>query len=388
MLLRPRLRPGVAAGGARRPAGAPARLAGAAPRAAAAAAQQQQQGAVAKACAGLSWGSACAQGPRPTMEDELRVEVDAKAGFTYAAVFDGHGGTASAEWLVEHLYDDVLRCVDARLLAPDPDAAPVPGRPGVVRSRRAEQLLGKVFQQADDELLAYLLEKKGRVTGASGATGTVALVHPQRAVFASLGDSLAVLCRNGVAVTLTSQHRVYGLGDHVLEEVERVEAAGGWIVDGRVCNVLAVSRAFGDPEFKGEGLAVLLAEGAEKGSWPRDFAAKHTFTADPVIPVPDVAVLDLDGLTDEFLVIATDGLWDCMPPPDAVRFARQQFRGGKDAQEVAAALVDIALRRYTTDNVAVVVADLKGGRDAWTAKPARGERKGLLSSLFSSSKKQ
>ena len=33
------------------------------------------------------------------------------------------------------------------------------------------------------------------MTGASGATTTVALVHPQRGVFASLGDSLAVLCR-------------------------------------------------------------------------------------------------------------------------------------------------------------------------------------------------
>ncbi len=49
---------------------------------------------------------------------------------------------------------------------------------------------------------------------------------------------------------LTAQHRVYGFGDHVLEEIERVESAGGWIVDGRVCNILAVSRAFGDPEFK------------------------------------------------------------------------------------------------------------------------------------------
>jgi hypothetical protein len=44
-------------------------------------------------------------------------------------------------------------------------------------------------------LLCSPAETKGRVTGASGATTTVGLVHPQRGVFASLGDSLAVLCR-------------------------------------------------------------------------------------------------------------------------------------------------------------------------------------------------
>jgi hypothetical protein len=61
---------------------------------------------------------------------------------------------------------------------------------------------------------------------------------------------LCCFYRNGQPLILTAQHRVYGFGDHVLEEIERVEAAGGWIVDGRVCNILAVSRAFGDPEFK------------------------------------------------------------------------------------------------------------------------------------------
>jgi protein phosphatase 1A len=93
-------------------------------------------------------------------------------------------------------------------------------------------------------------ELKGRVTGASGATGTVALVQPARAVLASLGDSLAVLCRSGTPLQLTTQHRVYGPGPDAAAEIDRVEAAGGWVVDGRVCNVLAVSRAFGDPEFK------------------------------------------------------------------------------------------------------------------------------------------
>jgi hypothetical protein len=36
----------------------------------------------------------------------------------------------------------------------------------------------------------------------------------------------------------------------VAVEVNRVKSTGGWVYDGRVCNILAVSRAFGDWEFK------------------------------------------------------------------------------------------------------------------------------------------
>lgn len=78
----------------------------------------------------------------------------------------------------------------------------------------------------------------------------------------------------------------------------------------------------------------------------------------------------------------------CMPCAHSARAAgsatqcRQQFKNGKSAQAVAELLVDIALKRYTTDNVAVVVADLRG-KDAWTAKPAKPARKGgLLTQLF------
>jgi len=47
----------------------------------------------------------------------------------------------------------------------------------------------------------------------------------------------------------------------VSSESHRVKEAGGWIDDGRVCDILAVSRAFGDREFKGEGLPVMLRKG-------------------------------------------------------------------------------------------------------------------------------
>ena len=49
-------------------------------------------------------------------------------------------------------------------------------------------------------------------------------------------------------------------GPAVLSEIERVKAAGGWVDDGRVCGLLAVSRAFGDWELKGEGLQSFLEE--------------------------------------------------------------------------------------------------------------------------------
>lgn len=51
--------------------------------------------------------------------------------------------------------------------------------------------------------------------------------------------------------------------------------AGGWVDDGRVCGILAVSRAFGDPEFKGSGLQQLLQRGVQEGLWTQDFACKR-----------------------------------------------------------------------------------------------------------------
>lgn len=74
-----------------------------------------------------------------------------------AAVFDGHGGSTSAEWLRDHLHDDVLQHIDGRLLQPDLNAEPIPGRPGVTKSTRAEQFMTSVFEQADSELIDYLI---------------------------------------------------------------------------------------------------------------------------------------------------------------------------------------------------------------------------------------
>jgi len=48
----------------------------------------------------------------------------------------------------------------------------------------------------------------------------------------------------------THAHTHTRTAKEIAPEVERVKASGGWVYDGRVCNILAVSRAFGDWEFK------------------------------------------------------------------------------------------------------------------------------------------
>ena len=57
--------------------------------------------------------------------------------------------------------------------------------------------------------------------------------------------------------------RLTGKSDTEQAEIQRVKAAGGWVEDERVCDILAVSRAFGDADFKAPGVQRLAKKGVE-----------------------------------------------------------------------------------------------------------------------------
>ncbi|PNW84026.1 hypothetical protein CHLRE_04g218150v5 [Chlamydomonas reinhardtii] len=339
----------------------------------------------------LDVGYSSAQGARDTMEDEVQVHYNTVGHYLYAAVFDGHGGDMAAQWLSKELHGQVENCLCGRTVhgsklpgsssaaagnngngaASTASAGSMSGTTGSGKGISSSDIsapqLIESFHLADKALLKYLSDSGGEVAAGAGATATVVVIKDDKLVVANVGDSQAVLSRRGNAVILAHYHRVYGSGADVSAEIERVKSVGGWIDDGRVCGVLAVSRAFGDWEFKGEGLPRLLETGIERGYWDSSFAAQQAFSADPVVATPDVTETLLSE-EDEFLIVASDGLWDVLPPREAVQWARKEFKAKKDAAEVAASLTGLALKRYSTDNVAVVVVDLQGA-DFWSCKP-------------------
>lgn len=65
------------------------------------------------------------------------------------------------------------------------------------------------------------------------------------ALMANVGDCRAVISDNGVALQITEDHK-----PQLPQEKERIEAAGGWVHKNRVNGLLAVSRSFGDINYK------------------------------------------------------------------------------------------------------------------------------------------
>lgn len=323
----------------------------------------------------LRYGISMEQGLRETMEDATQVVPHGRHGFFFATVFDGHGGYAAAEYLQRNLYRIYTRVLDQRGV--DEGLEMSQDMPGLACPLSLTPVLTDSFRHADDDLLQWMHANVPDEERTSGCTATTCLVRKDLVVVANVGDSRAVLSRGGRAVDLSTEHRVWGKTPNVLAEINRIESVGGWVDDGRVCGVLAVSRAFGDMEFKGEeGLQMLLAKGLDFGLWDQKFADSKRFTGNPVTAQPDVTELALhDG--DEFVLVASDGLWDVMDSQEVVKLARRELQRGSSPDEVAAKLTALAVKRGSQDNVAVVVIDL--GKVDWTKKASGG---GLFGSLF------
>ena len=261
--------------------------------------------------AGIRWGSIKLQGPREEMEDDVVVRSDGIDGvFSFAAVFDGHAGFSSVKFLRDELYKECIAALQGGSLLSGKDFKGV------------KKALQGAFESADAKLIKWL-EMTGEEVE-SGATATVVLIGNDMLIISHVGDSCAVLSRSGKAEVLTNSHRPYGSNKVSLQEIRRIREAGGWINNGRICGDISVSRAFGDMRFKTKKNE-MLEKGVEEGRWTQKFISRVQFNGDLVIASPDIFQVAI-GSDAEFIMLASDGLWDYMKSSDAVNFVRDQLR--------------------------------------------------------------
>lgn len=180
---------------------------------------------------------------------------------------------------------------------------------------------------------------------AVGSTAIVAVLAPNKIIVSNCGDSRAVLCRNGVAIPLSVDHK-----PDRPDELNRIQEAGGRVIfwDGpRVLGVLAMSRAIGDNYLKPY-----------------------------VISEPEVTITERTA-GDECLILASDGLWDvvsnetacgvarmCLqsrlpPSPESTPMTAAGESSDRACSDASILLTKLALARHSTDNVSVVVVDLR-----------------------------
>ncbi|XP_028760060.1 probable protein phosphatase 2C 13 [Neltuma alba] len=261
-------------------------------------------------------------GRRRYMEDE-HIQIDDLASHlglvfkspipcAFYAVFDGHGGPDAADFVKRNAMR--LFFEDANLLLSYDG--------NTLFLKKLEDSHRKAFLLAD-----LALANEATVRNSCGTTALTALILGSHLLVANAGDCRAVLCRKGVAVDLSQDHRA-----SYLPEKRRVEELGGSIDDdGYLNGDLSVTRALGD-----WGLKLPLG------------------STSPLIADPDVLQVSLTE-DDEFLIIGCDGIWDVMSSQYAVSFVRRGLRRHDDPQQCARDLVKEALHLRTSDNLTVIV---------------------------------
>ncbi|MED6206124.1 hypothetical protein PIB30_023988 [Stylosanthes scabra] len=255
-------------------------------------------------------------GGRPYMEDTHICIGDLAKRFGYNnnllseeavsfyGVFDGHGGKSAAQFVRDHLPRVIVEDADFPL--------------------ELEKVVTKSFLDTDAELKTYSLES----SLSSGTTALTAIIFGRSLLVANAGDCRAVLSRHGAAIEMSKDHRPY-----CIKERKRIESLGGFIDDGYLNGQLGVTRALGDWHLEG---------------------MKETSGGGPLSAEPELKLMTLTK-EDEFLIIASDGIWDVFRSQNAVDFARRRLQEHNDVKQCCKQIVEEAIKRGATDNLTVVM---------------------------------
>eukprot|EP01105_Mastigella_eilhardi_P019401 TRINITY_DN4559_c0_g1_i2.p1 TRINITY_DN4559_c0_g1~~TRINITY_DN4559_c0_g1_i2.p1 ORF type:complete len:619 (-),score=180.29 TRINITY_DN4559_c0_g1_i2:120-1976(-) len=236
------------------------------------------------------WSEMC--GRRPEMQDAVCVMCDFQGVTThhFAAVFDGHSGNNVARFSSHRMGE----LVATKLNTMNP------------------------IDTLESSFATIQKEIEGKAW-ADGSTGVVALLVEHTLYVANIGDSRAMLVRGGRALQISYDHK-----PDTVREKQRIRAGGGHVINSRTNGELALSRALGDCALR-----------------------------PAVAGVPEIHCRHMEP-TDEFVVLACDGVWDVLSCQQVADIVTEK----SDPARAASAVRDAAFNLTSGDNISVVVMAL------------------------------
>ena len=227
---------------------------------------------------------------------------------SFVSVFDGHGGGKCSLYLSENLHLKII------------------ANSNFESFMNAQSVLLDAFKSCEDEW-NEIAEKNSEF---SGSCAIASLICGNDVVIGHAGDCRAVARMGKKTFQLTKDHRPSDPA-----EKARIYAAGGFIKNGRVMGALAPSRGFGDLDVK-----------------------RKAPSPDVIVSEPDITTLRMDPSTKgnpSFIVFATDGIWDCMPPERACDVVAKSLAKYNDEEAAATKLCQVAAELNSDDCSAIVV---------------------------------
>ncbi|CAO2822138.1 unnamed protein product [Amaranthus hypochondriacus] len=258
------------------------------------------------------------------IEDHSQVEIGRNA--TFVGVYDGHGGPEAARFISDHLFLHLIK------LAQD-------------RRTMSEDVIRNALSATEDGFLT-LVSRTFKIKPKIAAIGScclVGLIWRGTLYVANLGDSRAVigsLSRSNkiVAEQLTKEHNA--CREEIREELRSTHPddstillmrQGVW----RIKGIIQVSRSIGDAYLKSPELAM-------DHSFPR-FHFNEPIRRPVLTAEPSVCTRLLKP-TDQFLIFASDGLWEHFTNEEAVELVHNSPRMGIAKRLVQKALKKVARR--------------------------------------------
>jgi serine/threonine protein phosphatase PrpC len=242
-------------------------------------------------------------GLRNSMEDvHVICEIPEKLFFS-AEIYDGHGGKGAAQIAAEMLTPCFLNLWEREIEKP------------LQKCRGETELLRQAYIEID-EYISDIGEK-------SGTTAATFYIFDKRFIISNVGDTRVIIGTHAGVDLLTVDHK-----PSLPEERSRIEKLGGFILDlgiPRVQGILAVSRALGDASLK------------------------------PFVSSEPRIIEGYLKRENDFVVLACDGVWDVLTPKEVINIVRSADNLREGAMEIK----DTALDNGSSDNISVIVIDLR-----------------------------